>query len=738
MTESDTPQSEPGKTSGGGDAESFAAESQRERWAKYGSNVLLTSVLVILVAAVVIYAAQKYPKRADLTIGGSQSLKPQTLNVIKGLKQPIKVVSLYAKLKPNQVGQVQDFQTPVVDLLDRYQAEGHNIQIEVIDPVAEPAKLDAWLGEVTRKYGGNVKAYRDVLTQFPKTIDDIKKLADAQAKEMMGLKGVQLSKEEQADIINEAFSTVRAFPSLLDQINEGVKGELKKADTDKKIPDYKGEVENVRSSLETFSRQVDGVQKDLDVLQKDTTAPQQVRDLAKNGIPQFQQMKKLADESLAKIKGLGELKLDEIRRQITTEDENGDTAVHSIAVEGDNDFRLIKFGDVWKKAETGAMLPGTSNENRLRFNGEQQITAAILALEQSKKPKVAFIRGGGPPLTSPMFGQADFSDIADRLRSYNFEVLEKDLSGQFAMQMMQQGGGMAPPEPSDEELKDAVWVVMPLSGQQSQFGPTPVSPEIMRKISDHLAEGGSAMFLFQPHSDGLHSVLADWGVNVKPDIIIVHEPIAGAEQTADDFVEQARRQPPIFVLNQYGDSPVTKTLETLDAALVPLLPVDTTPAAGLTINKILPIPQDLKIWGESDLSSLGRNATPTFDPSTGDVPPPLWSGAVVEKAGKGRIVVIGNTNFVANGLLEFPDPKMQRNRLDVARFPGNGELFTNSVFWLAKMDNLIALSPAAMDTSRIRPISTGVLNFWRVGVLLIGLPLLSLVAGLGVYQWRKE
>ena len=738
MSEPDTLKTDAEQPSPGPYPESFAAESQRERWAKYGSNVILTSVLVILVAAVVIYAAQKYPKREDLTIGGSQSLKPQTVNIIKNLKQPIKLVSLYAKLKPNQVGQAQDYQTPVVDLLERYRQEGRNIEIEVIDPVAEPAKLDAWLGEVTRKYGGNVKAYRDVLTQFPKTIDDIKKLADAQAKQMMALRGIQLSKEEQADIINEAFGTVRAFPTLLDQINEGVKGELKNADTDKKIPDYKGEVERVRSSLESFSRQVDGVQKDLDVLQKDATAPQQVRDLAKNGIPQFQEMKKLADESLAKIKGLGELKLDEIRRQITTEDENGDTAVHSIAVEGESDFRLINFGQVWKKADTGAMLPGDTNNDRLRFNGEQQITAAVLSLEQSKKPKVAFIRYGGPPLTSPMFGQADFSDIADRLRSYNFDVLEKDLSGQFAMQMMQQGGGMAPPEPSDEELKDAVWVVLPISPQGGQFGPQPISPEVTRKIEDHLSQGGSAMFLFQPHADALHSVLADWGVTVKPDIIIVHEPIPGADQSSDDFVEQARRQPPIFVLNHYGDSPVTSTLETLDSALVPLNPVDTTPATGLKIDKILPIPENLKVWGESDLSSLGRNSTPTFDAKSGDLPPPLWSGAVVEKPGKGRIVVIGNTNFIANGLLEFPDPRMARSKLQVARFPGNGELFTNSIFWLAKMDNLIALSPAAMDTSRIRPIPAGVLNFWRVGVLLIGLPLLSLVAGLGVYQWRRE
>jgi hypothetical protein len=738
MTESNSPETAPPPPDLRPKA--FAMESQRERWAKYGSNVVLTSVLVIVVAGILIYAAQRYPKRADLTLGGSQSLKPQTVNIIKNLKQPIKLVSLYAKLKPNQEGQLQDFQTPVVDLLDRYREEGRNVQVEVIDPVAEPAKLDAWLGEVTRKYGGNVKAYRDVLTQFPTTINDIKKLADEQAKQMMALRDLKItvSKEEQADILNEAFSTVRAFPSLLDSINAGIKSELDKADQEKKIPDYKGQVESVRSSLETFSRQVDGVQKDLNDLQKDTTAPQQVRDIAKNGIPQFQQMKKLADDALAKIKGLGELKLDEVRRQITTEDENGDTAVHSIAVEGDNDFRLINFGQVWKKADTGAMLPGTSKNDRLSFNGEQQITAAILSLEQTKKPKVAFIRSGGPPETSPMFGQADYSVIADRLRSYNFEVLEKDLSGQFAMQMMQQGGGMAPPEPSDEELKDAVWVVLPLQGQMSQFGPQPISPEITKKIDDHLREGGSAMFLFAPHADSLHAVLTDWGVDVKPDIVIVHEPVGSPDQASDDFVEQARRQPPIFVLNQYGDSPVTKTLQSLDAAIVPLAPVETHPMPGLTITKILPVPEDLKIWGESDLASLGRNGIPTFDEKAGDLPPPLWSGAIVEKQGKGRIVVIGNNNFAANGLLEFPDPKMARSKLNVARFPGNGELFTNSVFWLAKMDNLIALSPAAMDTSRIKPISPGVLQFWRVGVLLIGLPLLSLVAGLGVYQWRKE
>jgi len=711
-----------------------APESQKERWAKYGANVVLTCVIVIVLAGVAVWGASQIKKPFDLTIGHTQSLKPQTVNVLHANHQPIKLVSLYARLKPNSGEQSQDFYTPVVDLLDRYHDAAGNIQVEVIDPVAEPGKLDAWLGEITRKYGGNIKAYRDVLTEFPKTLADIRKLADDEIKQMQILRGVQFQKQEQADAINEAYGTVRAFPSLLDTIDNGIKEEL-----EKKIPDYKGQVQNVQTSLGTFSRQVDGVMKDLEALTKDTTAPKEASDYAAKSIPRFQKLKKLADDLVAKSKTLGELKLDEVRRQIVTEDESGTTAIRSIAVEGEKDFRLINFSSVWKSGQTSGLTAPSTGPNLLRFAGEQQITAAILSLEQEKKPKVAFMRMGGAPLTNPMFsGEAPLSDIADRLRSYNFDVLEKDLSGEWAMQM-QARGGMAPPEPSDDELRDAVWVVFSTT-QMGQFGPQPLSPEVAHKISDHLDHGGSAMMLFDTHSDGLASVLSSWGVSVRTDIIAVHEPVAGTAEGAEDFVEQARRSPPIFVINDYGDSPVTRTLQTLDAAVVPILPVETHSAPDCTVSPILPVPQDLKTWGESELDTIGRGHVPTYDPPPkgSDLPPPLWGGAVVEKKGGGRLVVIGNVGFGTNGFVELNDPKLERAKIYVARFPGNGELFTDSIFWLAKMDNLIALSPAALDASRIRPISAGILNFWRIGVLLVGLPLLALIAGLTVYQSRRD
>ncbi len=80
----------------------------------------------------------------------------------------------------------------------------------------------------------------------------------------------------------------------------------------------------------------------------------------------------------------------------------------------------------------------------------------------------------------------------------------------------------------------------------------------------------------------------------------------------------------------------------------------------------------------------------------------------------------------------------QKARHFVAQFPGNGELAANSFFWLAHLDPMISISPAAMDVSRIDTMSTGALSFWRDGVLLVILPLCVVAAGLFVYMGRRD
>jgi len=116
----------------------------------------------------------------------------------------------------------------------------------------------------------------------------------------------------------------------------------------------------------------------------------------------------------------------------------------------------------------------------------------------------------------------------------------------------------------------------------------------------------------------------------------------------------------------------------------------------------------------------------------------LLAAAAERQGSAGRLVVVGGLDWAASGILRMPDPELIRKGVVASRFPGNTELFTNSLFWLSKMDMMIAISPSAMEVSRIKEIPQGTLRFWHVGVLLIGLPLAVIAAGTMVYLGRRD
>ena len=101
-------------------------------------------------------------------------------------------------------------------------------------------------------------------------------------------------------------------------------------------------------------------------------------------------------------------------------------------------------------------------------------------------------------------------------------------------------------------------------------------------------------------------------------------------------------------------------------------------------------------------------------------------------------MALGSLQFALNQMLNIRDPDLAQRGIPAARFPANSDLFLNSVFWLAHQEPLIAISPSAMEVSRLADMSDGALRFWRVGVLLIGLPGLVVLCGIGVYFARRD
>jgi hypothetical protein len=183
---------------------------------------------------------------------------------------------------------------------------------------------------------------------------------------------------------------------------------------------------------------------------------------------------------------------------------------------------------------------------------------------------------------------------------------------------------------------------------------------------------------------------------------------------------------------------LAEPVRSLDMPLIAAVPVQTTQTQGVTQWNLIPVPTDRPVWGETNVEGALSERDVKLDPAT-DIAGPLFAGAAAKKdLGEGRVVVYGTFHSFTNDILGFPDMELLRRRVFASRFPGSGELFTNSIFWLAKMEPMIAISPAAMEVSRIEKMTPGVQNFWRTGVLLIGLPLLVILAGGLMYVRRRD
>jgi hypothetical protein len=711
-------------------------ETQRQRWLKYGANVALTIIVAMVLAVMVVYLAQQFRRRVDSTQGRIYSLKPQTINLISDLKNPVTLVSLYSQSRdprPDIQRERREQAQTVQDLLYEYQRKSNKIDVQIIDPDASPAKADALIKDVTERYGGEVQKYRSFLDEYANTYKQLKTTLAEQGAALKSLPTDTLPDRDLAERVDAVQGTlVSTMPQDLEARDRAVSRKLAL-----KPPDYVGAVSSVQTSMEEVGERLGQVVAYIKKLQDEKALPEPVRKTLADRIPSIEQIKKVADDLGAKSKNLGEIKLDALRESLAER--------NVILVMGKSEMRAIPHDQVWKLDEqTLKNFVADGKTLQPRFAGEQAVTTAMFAVSQPNKTRIVFVRPGGSPLTPagfpPFQPGGPMSEMADRLRSYGFEVLEKDISGTYAMQAQMRG---MPPEQeaTDEQIKGAIWVVLaaPSPGGPMGPGPSVIGP----KVADHLKSGGSALLLAFPQEDSLPGVLAPYGIDLRTDAIAVHEaqPI-DASATSGDPIEDLRRLPFVFDIRDYGNHELTKPLKSLESLLLPLLVVKTTPAKGdaTSVTPIIPIPDAPaapRSWGETDMSGLQRGDMPRFDDKT-DIPGPIYGGAVAELKNGGRLVLLTSPRFAYNSTLDEPDPELARRRILASRFPGNSELFSNTLFWLAKMETMIAISPASMDVPRVQPMSEGALSAWRVGVLLIGLPGLVIVAGIAMFIARRD
>lgn len=339
-------------------------------------------------------------------------------------------------------------------------------------------------------------------------------------------------------------------------------------------------------------------------------------------------------------------------------------------------YEVRRMGDI-------VVSSGVRTEH-IKETDEQSLTAGILKVTRSHQKSVCFVTGHGERSLTANDGEG-FSSVQKELERENYIVKPVNLV-----------------EAKEVPVEcDVVVVAGPKGGYFSDESDA---------LAKYLAAGGKVLALVDPGTDPkLDSMLKPWNIELGNDLAL---DVSGAGQL---FGLGAA----VPVVTHYGSHPITEALE----SRMSFFPLARTVAAADKKNAQKPV-TDLLLTSNRSFAKNNWDAKQKelkFEQGK-DRPGPLTLGVAEEnRAGgkSGRLVVIGNSAFAANAFLTLQS---------------NGDLFDNSVNWLAQDENLISIRPKSATSRRvILTVTQERLFYWFSLAMVPGFVLVA-----GVVMWWKR
>ena len=321
----------------------------------------------------------------------------------------------------------------------------------------------------------------------------------------------------------------------------------------------------------------------------------------------------------------------------------------------------------------------------LKDSDEQSLTSAILKVTEARQKSVCFVTGHGERSLTGNDGEG-FSDVQKELERDNYTV--KPINLVEAKQV-----------PAE---CDVVVVAGPKTGY---------FPEEAESLEKYLEAGGKVLALVDPGTDPkLDPLFTPWNISVAKDLAL---DVSGAGQL---FGLGAA----VPVVTHYGTSPITEGLE----GRMTFFPLARTVGAADKKNYQKPVTDLLTTSNRSFAKNNWdqKQKELKFEQDK-DRPGPLTLGVSEEQkdgAKLARLVVIGNSAFASNAFLTLQS---------------NGDLFDNTVNWLAQDENLISIRPKTPTNRRVTLTLAQERLFYWFSLLLV--PGVVFVTGM-VLWWKRR
>jgi ABC-type uncharacterized transport system involved in gliding motility auxiliary subunit len=250
-------------------------------------------------------------------------------------------------------------------------------------------------------------------------------------------------------------------------------------------------------------------------------------------------------------------------------------------------------------------------------------------------------------------------------------------------------------------------------------------------IGAYLKDGGKVLMLIDPPDKGgtvqptsLMALAKSWGIQINDGLIVDPQgQLVGANASV-----------PVGMPSEHA---ITKGYRIVSA--FPLAR-SVGPIDGGTDGKFAQkvVETGAESWTESDVKGLYETGRPEKNLDKGDKAGPLSVGAAVSAPAAAPGAAPDTPPPPADGpkpesrLVVFGDSDFATNRW--VRQLGNGDLFLNSVNWLAQQEDLITIRPREPEDRRIEMTQSA---GWAVFFFMCAIPLLLFVNAIRVY-WKRR
>ncbi len=697
--------------------------SQRYRKIVIGGNVILTVVIFWLIVIFVNFIAvkSKFPA-IDMTRSGQFRLSERTKKLLKTVNQPIHITALYRVKRiedPKEQERAKEQRRRVEDLLRRYAMVSGKITYEVIDPLTDTKAKEKLIRRLIKKYSSEAEKHQKVIEKFTKTSSSILKLLIGERDFIQKLaeKNQNLNKDRGIIEIYIRFTRdIQNIKLTVNDVDELINGG--------DIPRYTDAVEQIKKVYENTKTDLELAGKYLSEHGcKIEGLSGREKDHFKSAQDRYARYIKDIKDELEKTTDLPKLQLEEIYDAVKPKD------AKVIVVEVKDKAKVLDFDKVWviSNRQTG------TGEVAYDFNGEAAISSAILSLTAKEKSAVVFIHAGQPDPIKPGFAmmrmtQPPYKAAKEKLEEANMVVKSWDILQSDT------------PPTFEENIKNIVYIIVPSTPKQRQPGMVAggYNEKAIEKIEKLIDEGNRVMFLvkFTPMLFARPYPFADmlkkkFGIDVEVSKLVIK-----GLRIKNQIIPDNR-----ILITKYDGHEITSPLQGLPSMFqwaVPIL-IEKKLPDGVKVEPLITITNDLgEYWAESNVFTLLQKAYAKPDKDA-DTFPPFHLAVAVENTKIGtKTVIFGNDTFATDAIANQQQYVLTAKGIGaIILYPGNLELFANSVFWLNDNKNLIAVGPRRADVPRIVGLSDSAIMFWKIFFWVIW-PLTILAIGGIVYTIRQK